>query len=134
MTGFGGVGFNGGHARGAHLALINGGASDKVATARAAEGELRLASVNKTADVQAKNQTAWRGASSSIEGSRSNHEQGVRAIAKNFANFEEALLPMVLASGVSGEAASSVAAAIRSNPALLAQAERAFQRARIEPA
>ena len=63
---------------------------------------------------------------------RSRHEDGVRAVAKNYANFDEALLPMVLASGVSGEAAASVAEAIMGNPALKAQAERAFQRARTQ--
>jgi hypothetical protein len=68
---------------------------------------------------------------STIETPRSRHESGVRAVARNFDNFDDALLPMVLASGVSGEAAASVAEAILGNPALKAQAERAFQRARL---
>ena len=55
----------------------------------------------------------------------------MRAVARNYDSFEDALLPMVLASGVSGDAASSVAEAIMGNPALKAQAERAFQRARL---
>lgn len=62
---------------------------------------------------------------------RSRHEEGVRAVAKRYDNFADALLPMVLASGVSGESAVAVAEAIKANPALTAQAERAFQRARI---
>jgi hypothetical protein len=59
------------------------------------------------------------------------HAAGVRAIATQYPNFEEALLPMVLASGVGGDAAVAVADAIMNNPNLRAQAERAFQRARL---
>lgn len=59
------------------------------------------------------------------------HNMSVRAIAAKYDNFEDALLPMVLASGVTGEAAVAVAEAINSNPALRAQAERAFQRAQL---
>lgn len=62
---------------------------------------------------------------------RSRHEEGVRAVALRYDNFADALLPMVLASGVSGESAVAVAEAIKANPALTAQAERAFQRARL---
>lgn len=59
------------------------------------------------------------------------HDAGVRAVAARYGSFEDALLPMVLASGVSGDAAIAVAEAIQANPALRAQAERAFQRAQL---
>lgn len=59
------------------------------------------------------------------------HNLSVRAIAARYDNFQDALLPMVLASGVTGEAAVAVAEAIMANPALRAQAERAFQRAQL---
>lgn len=59
----------------------------------------------------------------------SRYDTGVRAVAARYDNFEDALLPMVLASGVTGDAAVKVAEAIQANPALRAQAERAYQRA-----
>jgi uncharacterized protein YcsI (UPF0317 family) len=59
------------------------------------------------------------------------HAAGVRSIAARYDNFDDALLPMVLASGVTGQAAVAVAEAVRKNPVLLAQAERAFQRAQL---
>lgn len=114
----------GGEARRAHLALVDGGATSvNTTTARAA------ASIESP--------TGSRGAATAygaatVEAPRNRHETGVRAIAGNYATFEDALLPMVLASGVSGEAAASVAEAIMGNPALKAQAERAFQRARLD--
>ncbi len=57
--------------------------------------------------------------------------RSVRAVALQYDRFEDALLPMVLASGVKGDAAVAAAEAILSNPALLAQAEKAYARARI---
>lgn len=66
-----------------------------------------------------------------IETGRPSHEMGVRAVACMFQTFEEALLPMVLASGVAGEAAPRVAEAIMSSPAMRKQAEAAFRTARV---
>jgi hypothetical protein len=66
-----------------------------------------------------------------IETPAQRSEASVRAIASKYATFEEALLPMVLASGVTGDAAVAVAAAVDANPALRAQAERAWQKARM---
>ena len=120
-----------GHARRAHLALVNGsGATPDAGTARAALGADPV--VRPVATSQTRAATSYAAQGGGVEGTRSRHEQGVRVIARNYANFEDALVPMVLASGVSGEAASAVAGAIRNNPALRAQAERAFQRARMD--
>lgn len=55
---------------------------------------------------------------------------GVDSIAARFPDFDSALVPMVLASGVDARAAFEVANAIRSNPNLLAQAQRAYEQAR----
>jgi len=66
-----------------------------------------------------------------IQSSASRHDASVRAVAARYDNFQDALLPMVLASGVTGDAAVAVADAIQANPALKAQAERAFQRAQL---
>jgi len=66
-----------------------------------------------------------------VQSSVSRHDASVRAVASRYDNFKDALLPMVLASGVTGEAAVAVAEAIQANPALKAQAERAFQRAQL---
>jgi len=135
MANFTGIGHGGGEARRAHLALVDGGASlSTQAAARAASS-----AVGRPTVVQAEAPTARAAATAyssrpTLEAPRSRHESGVRAVAKNYDNFADALLPMVLASGVSGEAATSVADAILSNPALKAQAERAFQRARISVA
>lgn len=125
-------GFNlGGEARRAHLALVEGGASistNATSAATRAIGSTPVGQVTPTAP-SASPATAYGAAA--VESPRSRHEGGVRAVARNYENFEDALLPMVLASGVSGEAAASVAEAIKGNPALRAQAERAFQRARL---
>lgn len=129
MNNFGGINA-GGHARRAHLALVNGsGTTPDAGTARAALG---TDPVVRLAHATPAHATTSYAAASSVEGTRSRHEQGVRVIARNYDSFEDALVPMVLASGVSGEAASAVAGAIRNNPALRAQAERAFQRARMD--
>ena len=66
-----------------------------------------------------------------VQSANARRESSVKAIAARYDNFEDALLPMVLASGVSGDAAVATAQAIMSNPALKAQAERAYSRARI---
>ena len=68
------------------------------------------------------------------QGRNTYHEVGVRAVANMYSRFEDALIPMVLASGVNGDAASAVARAIRSNPQLRVQAENAFRAARMGPA
>lgn len=125
---YGSINF-GGDARRAHLALVEGGASISTNATSAATRAIGADPVLRPATT-ARAATTGYGATS-IESPRSRHEAGVRAVARNYSNFEEALLPMVLASGVSGEAAASVAEAIMGNPALKAQAERAFQRARI---
>lgn len=119
MSQFGNYHIGSGDTRRAHLAVVEGGAS---------------ASTNATSSVarQGRQSAATAYAGTAVESPRSRHEAGVRAVARNFDNFHDALLPMVLASGVSGERAASVANAILANPALRAQAERAFQRARID--
>lgn len=130
MADFGGINF-GGDARRAHLALVQGGAISTNSTS-AATRALGSDPVSRVQQPSGLGRTAATGYSAaSAETPRSRHESGVRAVARNYASFDEALLPMVLASGVSGEAAASVAEAIMGNPALKAQAERAFQRARL---
>jgi hypothetical protein len=129
MTNFGSYGY-GGDARRAHLALVEGGASISTNATSAATHALGTTALQGVAPRPPAGRAAT-AYGSSVEAPRSRHETGVRAVAKNYDSFEDALLPMVLASGVSGEAASSVAEAIMGNPALKAQAERAFQRARL---
>lgn len=129
MSDFNGINF-GGDARRAHLALVEGGSSISTNATSAATRAIGTRPVLRTAERPAQ-QAATGYGTARIEGTRSRHEVGVRAVAQNYASFDDALLPMVLASGVSGEAAASVAEAIMGNPALKAQAERAFQRARI---
>lgn len=131
MADFGSINF-GGEARRAHLALVDGGAA---ISTRATSAATRAIGTNPVGRIEApvapRVDAATAYSSRGVEAPRSRHESGVRAVAQNYASFEDALLPMVLASGVSGEAASSVAEAIMGNPALKAQAERAFQRARL---
>ncbi|MCW2960417.1 MAG: hypothetical protein JWM90_804 [Thermoleophilia bacterium] len=127
MTHFGGFNSNG-DARRAHLALVGGTGTDLTSASREAAAVLRpVANVHRANSAM----TAY-GAASGLEAPRSRHESGVRAVARDSADFESALLPMVLASGVSGESATAIRNAILNNPALKAEAERAFQRARIE--
>lgn len=122
----------GGDARRAHLALVDGGASISTNSTSAATRAIGTEPVTRIAPATSLGSSAATAyGAASVEAPRSKHETGVRAVARNYDNFEEALLPMVLASGVSGEAAASVAEAIMGNPALKAQAERAFQRARL---
>ena len=121
----------GGDARRAHLALVEGGASISTNSTSAAT---RAIGMDPAAQITPRSTGRSAGTAfgaASVETPRSRHESGVRAVARNYEKFEDALLPMVLASGVSGEAAASVAEAIMGNPALRAQAERAFQRARL---
>lgn len=123
-TGFGGIQQGDGASRTGHLALVGGSAVTTNTTS--IEG---ATTVDPASRMRNAAQGTRIGANVPVE--RSRHEDGVRAVAAKYDNFEEALLPMVLASGVSGEAAVAVAEAIRSNPALTAQAERAFFRARV---
>lgn len=132
-------------ARRAHLALVQGGGPTTNATSKVDGGSsaasapaLRaVASSERAQDVRrvgapaAPSSTSFARAAGG-EAPRSRNEEGIRAVARAYDNFSDALLPMVLASGVSGESASAVATAIRSNPALTAQAQRAFDRARAE--
>lgn len=130
MADFGGINF-GGDARRAHLALVEGGASistNATSAASRAIGSDPVTRVNPTSIGRA---AATGYSAAAGEAPRSKQDAGVRAVARNYSQFEDALLPMVLASGVAGEAAATVAEAIMGNPALKAQAERAFQRARI---
>jgi len=129
MTNFGSINSD---ASRAHLALIQGGGQDSSINAtRNASRALGTAPTLHVAAAAARRVAATGYARTTAhEGPRSGHEAGIRAIARQFNSFTDALLPMVLASGVSGEAASTVVAAIQSNPALLAQAERAFDKAR----
>lgn len=122
-----------GDARRAHLALVDGGAATNKSVVGATNSADEAAPLKNTSVGPAR---GMRNVSTSlgsptVEAARSRHETGVRAVAQKYATFEDALLPMVLASGVSGEAAGSVADAIMGNPALKAQAERAFKRARM---
>lgn len=127
---YGSINF-GGDARRAHLALVQGGAS--ISTTATSEATRVLGSRPAGSGPAAGMRAAATGYSSAAaEAPRSRHESGVRAVARAYDRFEDALLPMVLASGVSGEAAASVSDAIMGNPALRAQAERAFQRARLD--
>jgi hypothetical protein len=127
MSYFGGI--NSGDARRAHLALVGG--TDVNATS-SREG---AASVQSSAPSAARTQAAITAYSNRpVEQPRSRFENGIRAVAKTYSEFEDALLPMVLASGVSGESATAVRDAILGNPALRAQAERAFQRSRMDAA
>lgn len=118
------------HARRAHLALV-GGPGTAPAAAAGAESIGRTTPIARvrTGGTNATGYTASTG-----EARRSRHESGVRAVAQRYSDFQEALLPMVLASGVSGESAVAVAEAISASPTLTAQAERAFQRARMHGA
>ena len=127
---YGSINF-GGDARRAHLALVEGGASISTNSTSAATRSIGADPVLRVATPPQGAFGAPTAYASSVEAPRSRHESGVRAVAANYENFEDALLPMVLASGVSGEAAASVAEAIMGNPALKAQAERAFARARM---
>lgn len=132
MATFGNVG----HARGAHLALVQGGGDTGVSdtsAARAASSTLGtdpVVRVNPGPVARRMNSTAY--STLDAQGPRSRHELGVRAVARDAASFEDALFDMVCASGVSRENAEGVTCAILGNPALKAQAERAFQRARID--
>jgi hypothetical protein len=128
MSDFGSINF-GGDARRAHLALVDGGGNISTNATSAATRAIGADPVLRAVSGPGAGATSFGAAR--IEAPRSRHENGVRAVAQNYGNFEDALLPMVLASGVSGEAAASVAEAIMGNPALKAQAERAFQRARV---
>lgn len=130
MADFGNINF-GGEARQAHLALVEGGAGITTRATSAATRAIGSTSIASIEQPRIDRRIATGYAAASVEGPRSRHETGVRAVARNYDSFEDALLPMVLASGVSGDAASSVAEAIMGNPALKAQAERAFQRARL---
>ena len=100
-----------------HLAVVQGGGP--VAEA-ATIGGTRVAGGTPT------------GYSRPAHAASSPQETGVRAVARMYDNFEDAVLPMVLASGVSGDTAERVAQAIMNVPALRKQAEGAFRAARIE--
>jgi hypothetical protein len=139
MSNFGSIGFSGVNAGRAHLAVIQGGGgtADNIGAARDASRALGTAPTLQVAAAVASARRTPAGTNYNaghMEAPRSSHEAGIRAVARQFHAFDEALLPMVLASGVSGEAAASVVAAIKSNPALLAQAERAFDKARVTTA
>ena len=69
-----------------------------------------------------------------ISAPASRYQRSVTAVAARYERFEDAVLPMVLASGVTGDAAIKVAASIMANDALRAQAEAAHQQARDEAA
>lgn len=69
-----------------------------------------------------------------ITTAKSRHERSVTAVAARYERFEDALLPMVLASGVTGDAAIKVAESIMSSAPLRNQAEAAHRQARDEAA
>jgi len=130
MADHGGINFGGDARRAAHLALVQGGSSISTNATSAATRTLGTAPVAGLAPVAPRLSVATSYRATTAEAPRSRHEQNVRAVARNFDNFDDALEHMVRASGVSREAAASVAEAIKGNPALKAQAEVAFQRAR----
>jgi hypothetical protein len=99
---------------GAHLSVVGGNNDTTIGRSRAVRAAIASTRFGST-----------------IETPAQRSEASVRAIATEYATFEEALLPMVLASGVTGEAAVAVAAAVEANPVLRAQAERAWQKARM---
>lgn len=123
MNDFGRIG---GDARRAHLALVQGGLSTTPSATQGVEATPRASAATRA-------HLASTGYAAQATGSvpRSRHESGVRAVARAHESFEDALLPMVLASGVSRDAAATVAATIMASPALRAQAERAFARSRM---
>ena len=127
MTYFGGINSNG-DARRAHLALI-GGTDVSAASSREAAATVQTEAVKSPS---AQTLAATDSPRPAFEQPRSRFENSVRAVARTYSEFEDALLPMVLASGVSGESATAVRDAILGNPALRAQAERAFQRSQME--
>ena len=114
--------------RRAHLALIDGGKSHSSHAVQAAH-ESAVSTV-QTPRLQ-RRQASATFVSQNHETPRTRHEGGVIAVAQQYNTFEEALLPMVLASGVKGEAAAAIAKAIKSQPALLQQAENAYRHARM---
>ncbi|MCW2955601.1 MAG: hypothetical protein JWO69_470 [Thermoleophilia bacterium] len=116
-----------GAARGAHLALVKDGPTHVSLDAASA-----LRPVNAPAASRQSFATTGYIRSPQVEAPRSRHELDVRAVAQQFPDFESALLPMVEASGVFGDAALTIAKAIMNTPALKAQAERAFQRSRLD--
>lgn len=122
MTNFGGTNYTSSTQSRAHLAVINGGKSVSADAPVTATDALSMRSVT----------TNYVSSRTDIEGARSRTELGVRSVARAYENFDDALLPMIHASGVKGESAAIVVEAIRKNPTLRAQAERAFQRARID--
>lgn len=130
MAHLGGIGSD---ARRAHLALITGGASAAGATTTDATAH---AGPSRSGHVARRTPGASFGApvygSGRLEAARSQHEQGVRAAAAAHETFEDALLPMVLRSGVSHESATAVREAILGNPTLRKQAEHAYMRARAD--
>ena len=128
MNNFRGIG-SVGDAGGAHLALIEGGAQH-TSGARESHSALRPAPVLRSVPMTGQATGFVRAQPS--EGDRSRHELDVRSAAREFKDFESALMPMVRASvkGISSKAAADVAKVIMANPALRAQAERAFERAR----
>lgn len=63
---------------------------------------------------------------------KSRYSKDVSVVANQYSSFDDALLPMVLATGVSGDAALHVVDAIRNNDALRDQAQRAFQKSRMQ--
>lgn len=104
-----------------HLAVISGGGSMRTTAVSPLEAGMA---------VRSQRTTGYN--TGGVEGARSRHETNVRAIARSYDNFEDALLPMVQASGVAGRSAIVVAETIRNSRVLRDQAERAFQRARME--
>lgn len=139
MSHLGGIG-SPGDARRAHLALITGGAhapaTKPATTQRTTAGSpleaARTAATDRTPPRS--NVTAFGPAAGAraLEAVRSQHEQRVRAVARQHATFEEAIGPMIRVSGVSSRAADAVANAILNTPTLRNQAERAYARARAD--
>ena len=103
--------------RPSHLAVVAGGPA---ATAEVAPTEQPRAATARTT-----------GYDSTTGKAATPRESGVSAVARMYDTFEQAVLPMVLASGVSGETAVRVAEAIMNVPALRKQAEGAFRAARV---
>ena len=109
----GGIGAAANTARRGHLALIEGGRMDSVASST----------------TSARTATAYvRGGGQ--ETTRSRQELSVQAVARQHDDFTAALPAMVRASGVSPRSADAVVNAINNNATLRAQALKAFEAAR----
>lgn len=115
-----------------NLIHFNGATRAKLGSAAGVNATQATEHANVTPLHRARTTTTSYGAG--ITASKSRHERSVTAVAARYERFEDAILPMVLASGVTGDAAIKVAESIMSNTPLRNQAEAAHRQARDEAA